>query len=229
MTGDINNLSKYRKARKTFGKLFLVSFSIFVVSLLLSPLFFYQTLNSQAPDLSDAPVGNMNSASYNRPIRNTRLEILPQLTPVTARESGFPVVLIVFFVTGTVSFLAAVFTFLGFLTMTVFAWKKDKREVVSFNLEKEKKEIEIEKLKIELEKSKSTPAAKIKKCVSCSRTYSDVSLNFCLDDGALLSEIYTSENFGQNPFEKTRVMESNLPTEQISAKTDEIKNKNTAK
>jgi hypothetical protein len=45
----------------------------------------------------------------------------------------------------------------------------------------------------------------------------------------VLSEIYTSEDFGQNPFEKTQVMESNLPTEQISTQTDEIKNKNTAK
>lgn len=227
MTDETDNLSKYRKARKTFGKLFLVSFSIFVVVLLLSPLFFYQTLNSEKmPVSSNAPAGNMNSASYNRPIRNTRPEIP---IPVTARESGFPFVLIVYFVTGTLSFIAAVFTFLGFLTMTIFAWKKEKREVVSFNLEKEKKEIEIEKLKVELEKSKSSSDTKIKKCVNCNRTYTDASLNFCLDDGAVLSEIYTSKEVRHNPFEKTQVMESNLPTEQISAETEEIKNKNTAK
>ena len=113
--------------------------------------------------------------------------------------------------------------------MTIFAWKKEKREVASFNLEKEKKEIEIEKLKIELEKSKLSTAGKIKKCAACNRTYTDDSLNFCLDDGAVLSEIYASEDFKYNPFEKTQIMESNLPTEQISAETEEIKNKNTAK
>jgi hypothetical protein len=226
MADETDNLSKYRKARKTFGKLFLVSLSIFVVFLLLSPLFFFQNLKGDSSISSNAPAGNMNSASYNRPIRNTRPEILP---PVTARESGFPVILIAFFVTGTLSFLAAVFTFLGFLTMTIFAWKKEKREAAGFRLESAKKEIEIEKLKVELEKSKSTSAGKIKKCASCHRTYTDASLNFCLDDGAVLSEIFTSEDFGQNPFEKTQVMESNLPTEQILSRTDEIKNKNTAK
>lgn len=229
MADEVKKLSKYREARKTFGKLFLVSLSIFIVFLLLSPIFFYQNLKSESPALSNAPIRNTNSASYNRPISNTRPEILPEPAPFTAPESGFAFLLIAFVVTGTLSFIAAVFTFLGFLTMTIFAWRKEKREVASFNLEKEKKGIEIEKLKVELEKSKNSSDTKIKKCVNCNRTYTDNSLNFCLEDGAMLSEIYTSEEIRYNPFEQTQVMESNLPTEQIVIKTDEIKNKNTAK
>lgn len=264
MTDEVKTLSKYRKSQKTFGKLFLVSFCVFLVSLLVSPLFLYQGY-SASPNLSNSPaenanstvygtpsdseipratpvlsntsIRNTNSAAYNRPLNrisnktsnNTTPRISPPLAPAPAGDGGFPFVLMAFVVTGAFSFMATVFTFLGFLTMTIFAWRKERREAASFRLENSKKEIEIEKLKIELEKSRHSPAAPVKKCTSCNRTYSDVSLNFCLDDGAVLSDVHTSEESGQNPFNKPRVTESSIPTEQISAETDEIKNKNTAK
>lgn len=251
MADEINNLSKYRKAQKTFKKLFLMSFAVLFVFLLFTPLFFYQSLDSKAPTFSNSSIqntnstvystpyndipkttpalSNANSASYNRPIIKATPEISPKMTPVATGDYSFPFVLAAFLVTGVFSLFATVFTFLGFLTMTIFAWRKEKREAAGFRLETAKKEIEIEKLKVELEKSKSSTAGKIKKCAACNRTYTDASLNFCLDDGAVLSEIYTSKDFNQNPFEKTQVMEGNLPTEQISAETEEIKNKNTAK
>lgn len=260
----MDTLSKYRKAQKTFGKLFLVSCCVFFVSLLLSPLFVFQSFQSPAsntafsnsstpetdPTVYDTPltndtpsettntsIDNTNSASYNRPLNkntnkslnNTAPKISPKMTPAVTGESGFPFVLAAFLVTGTFSLLATVFTFLGFLTMTIFAWRKEKREAASFRLENQKKAIEIEKLKIELEQSKGTTAGNIKKCTVCNRSYSDISLNFCLDDGAVLSDTFISEEVRQNPFEKTQIMEGNLPTEQISAKTEEINNKNTAK
>lgn len=245
MADEIKTLSKYRKAQKTFGKLFLISFCVFFISLLLSPLFFYQISNDKMPVLSNSSAQNTNSASSNKsansfvpkpyptayktPSANSVPQISPKQIPVSGSDSGFPFLLTALVVTGAFSFFATAFTFLGFLTMTVFAWKREKREAAGFRLESAKKAIEIEKLKVELEKSKTSPPAKIKKCTSCNRTYSDASLNFCLDDGAVLSEIYASEEFRQNPFQKTQIMESNLPTEQILAETEEIKNKNTAK
>jgi hypothetical protein len=151
------------------------------------------------------------------------------LIPVSGGDSGFPIFLTAAVVVGIFSFFAAVFTFFGFLTMTIFAWRKEKRESASFRLESQKKQIEIEKLKVELEQSKNASAGKIKKCANCNRTYTDASLNFCLNDGAVLSEIFTTEDFRQSSVEKTQVMESNLPTEEIPFKTEEIKNQNTAK
>lgn len=238
MADEVNNLSKYRKAQKTFGKLFLISFSVFFVFLLISPLFFY--LNSADSKFSNAPTSNTNSASFNKSTNSydpkpypTKYDASsntsPILIPANGSDSGFPIFLTAAVVVGFFSFFAAVFTFLGFLTMTIFAWRKEKRESASFQLESQKKQIEIEKLKVELEKSKTSSSSKYKKCMTCNRTYSDVSLSFCLNDGAVLSEVYDSKDFGQNPFEKTQVMESNLPTEQISGETEEIKNKNTAK
>lgn len=255
MTDDVNNLSKYRKAQKTFGKLFLISFGVLFVFLLFTPLFFYQSLDSKSPALSKPSVQNTNSTVYstpdedfpkgtpmlsntyaentnstasNRPIIKATPRISPQITPPAPREESFPFVLAAFIVTGAFSLFATVFTFLGFLTMTIFAWRKEKREAATFRLDSEKKAMEIEKLRVELEKSKTASAPPIKKCARCHRTYEDASLNFCLEDGALLSEIYGSAETGQNPFGKTQVMESNLPTEEIKFETDEIKNKNTA-
>lgn len=265
MTDEVNNLSKYRKAQKTFGKLFLISFGVLFVFLLFTPLFFYRSLDSKAPALSNSSVQNTNSTVYgtpdenfpkgtpalsntyaenteptfsNRPIVKTTPRIKatprispgssPQMTPDAPREESFPFVLAAFIATGAFSLFATVFTFLGFLTMTIFAWRKEKREAATFRLDSEKKAMEIEKLRVELEKSKTASAPPIKKCARCNRTYEDVSLNFCLEDGALLSEIHKPAETGQNPFDKTQIMESNLPTEEIKFETDEIKNKNTA-
>ncbi len=259
MTDDVNNLSKYRKAQKTFGKLFLISFGVLFVFLLFTPLFFYQSFDNKAPALSNSSIQNTNSTASSTPnndfpkgtpaLSNTYAEnteptfsnrpivkatprisprISPQITPPAPREESFPFVLAAFIVTGAFSLFATVFTFLGFLTMTIFAWRKEKREAATFRLDSEKKAMEIEKLRVELEKSKTASAPPIKKCARCNRTYEDVSLNFCLEDGALLSEIHKPAETGQNPFGKTQVMESNLPTEEIKFETDEIKNKNTA-
>lgn len=239
MADEVEKLSKYRKAQKTFGKLFLISFSVFFIFLLISPFFFY--LNSADSKLPEGTAANTNSASFNKSSNSSTVpkpyptkygtpeKTPPVLIPVSGNDSGFPVFLTVAVVVGFFSFFAAVFTFLGFLTMTIFAWRKEKRESAGFRLESQKKQIEIEKLKVELEKSKTSFSGKYKKCMACKRTYADVSLNFCLNDGAVLSEVYDSKDFGQNPFENTQVMQGNLPTEQISAKTEEIENKNTAK
>ena len=60
------------------------------------------------------------------------------------------------------SLVASVFSLIGFLSATMLAWRKEKREVVSYRIDGQKKELEIAKLKLELErltaKSNSEPA-----------------------------------------------------------------------
>ena len=233
----MNMLSNYRKAQKTFGKLFFVSFAVFVISLIVSSSLLLQnqksvkisSANSSAPATKPTIYGTSSNTTTNQ-------NISPKPTPQTVKtpiqatsEVGSTFLFTFLFITGGLSLFSTVFTFLGFLTMTIFALRKERRETESFRLEREKKEIELEKLKIELDKSKNTNITMIKKCNVCNRTYSDVSLNFCLDDGARLSESYNSEALQRNPSHKTLIMESNLPTEQIQYKTEEIENKTTSK
>ena len=46
--------------------------------------------------------------------------------------------------------IASIFSLIGFLSSTILAWRKEKRDVRSYNIDLEKKELEIEKLKLEL-------------------------------------------------------------------------------
>lgn len=234
----MNTISKYRKTQKTFGKLFLVSFGVCIFTSIFIGGSFMLSLKSKSSDKiassnSSAPAANptisgTTSANSNRKDTPTRTPQTAQ-TPVQAsNEVGSTLLFTFLFITGGLSLFATVFTFLGFLTMTIFAWSKERREKESFRLEKEKKEIEIEKLKIELDKSKNTNPSMIKKCNVCNRIYPDVSLNFCLDDGARLSESFNSEEFQQNPSQKTLIRESNLPTEKIEYKTKENENRTTS-
>lgn len=58
-------------------------------------------------------------------------------------------------VVSLVSLLTSITSLFGFLSTTLLAWRKEKRETISSELEIKKKEIELEKLKLELERSKS--------------------------------------------------------------------------
>lgn len=53
---------------------------------------------------------------------------------------------------------------------------------------------------------------KMKNCPTCNRTYSDISLSYCLSDGSLLSAPYNSDDFQQNLFDETFVLENEVPT-----------------
>jgi hypothetical protein len=60
--------------------------------------------------------------------------------------------------TGLISLLAvlaSVFSLIGIISTTILAWRKDRRDVNSFQLELEKKELEITKLRRELDESYS--------------------------------------------------------------------------
>lgn len=50
------------------------------------------------------------------------------------------------------SLMTSITAFIGFFFTTVLAWRKEKREAKSFELENQKKELEIIKLKAELDK-----------------------------------------------------------------------------
>ena len=52
------------------------------------------------------------------------------------------------------SFLTSMGSFLGFVSSTVLAWRKEKRETKSLLIENERKELELEKLRLELDKMK---------------------------------------------------------------------------
>ncbi len=61
---------------------------------------------------------------------------------------------------GGVSFITSLTSLLGFISTTVLAWRKEKREVEIIRYDNEKKELELEKLKWELEKMKAAEAEK---------------------------------------------------------------------
>lgn len=177
--------------------------------------------NSSAPP---APVPTSSGATAN----SSNRRISPTPAPEITYEPGTPVLIIAILVVGGFSLFTTIFSFLGFLGLTIFVWRKEKREKETFRLESAKKEIEIEKLRFELEKSKNTSGTKIKKCTICNRSYFDISQNFCLDDGTVLSEAYSSEEFKRHSPEKTLNME-NFQTDQAEAKTVEIESRPTAK
>ena len=54
------------------------------------------------------------------------------------------------------SFFSTVGAFVGVLSTTILAWRREKRETISSKLEIEKKELEVEKLKIELNEYKTS-------------------------------------------------------------------------
>jgi hypothetical protein len=61
---------------------------------------------------------------------------------------------------GGVSFITSLTSLLGFISTTVLAWRKEKRDVEIIRYDNEKKELELEKLKWELEKLKAAEAEK---------------------------------------------------------------------
>jgi len=52
----------------------------------------------------------------------------------------------------------------------------------------------------------------MKSCPFCNRTYSDISLSYCLNDGSLLSAPHVSADFQQNLFDETLVLENEIQT-----------------
>ena len=96
---------------------------------------------------------NVNAASNTAVNINNNSVVIPPENP--KEESGYGLMII-----GGVSFLTSITSLLGFISTTVLAWRKEKRETEVIRFDNEKKELELEKLKWELEKMKAAEAEK---------------------------------------------------------------------
>ncbi len=87
------------------------------------------------------------------PDKNAPIDPMPPITsepPNHAKDSAAPDTAVV---VSVVSLLTSLTSLVGFFSTTVLAWRKEKRETVTAELEIKKKELELEKLKIELARS----------------------------------------------------------------------------
>ena len=141
------NLSSYIKIQKTLLATFCVSVVVMVLSVF--PLF------------SDSRSANANTSAnnvfptptvtpVNVPVNNTPNSSVNSNSNAPTDNSSYSLIVI-----GTISFLTSLTSLLGFISTTVLAWRKEKRDVHAIRLENEKKELELIKLKIELEKIKA--------------------------------------------------------------------------
>jgi hypothetical protein len=122
--------SSLKKKRRIFGWAFLASILVFVVS-------------NVVWTLSPMPAGiEKNAPKHGAPPSTT------SPAPVTAATNTAVIV-------SVVSLLTSVTSLIGFFSTTVLAWRKEKRETISAELEIKKKELELEKLKIELARAEN--------------------------------------------------------------------------
>jgi hypothetical protein len=155
-------LSTYIRIQQSFLAAFVVS----VALLVFSSLFVYNTaaipanINVNATN-ADSPTPIPTNAATNANVYTTPVNPVNtnNNSSVTAskppEESGYGLYII-----GGVSFLTSITSLLGFISTTVLAWRKEKREVEVIRYDNEKKELELEKLKWELEKMKQAEAEK---------------------------------------------------------------------
>jgi len=94
-------------------------------------------------------------ATNNAPVNVNNNSAANSTTAKPNEESGYG-----WIVLGGVSFVTSLTSLLGFISTTVLAWRKEKRDVEVIRIENEKKELELEKLKWELEKLKQAEAEK---------------------------------------------------------------------
>ena len=85
------------------------------------------------------------------PKNSTPIDPTPPLPPPSQAPSvSVPDTAII---VSVVSLLTSITSLVGFFSTTVLAWRKEKRETLSAELEIKKKELELEKLRVELGKS----------------------------------------------------------------------------
>lgn len=267
----VDTLTKYKKARKIFGIIFLISLPLtfFLIPALVFFSFGSAAKPSSKPILSSntgyptplsspteystpnspidtdtpqsntnrqqitkqptekSPVSNKNSSNqtsvkgnptYQSNINVNELqssqgrssETSHSQQPVIIQSSSSDPTLLV--TAMGISLFSSVTSMVGFLFTTIFVWRKGKVEKESLLLEKQKNILEMEKLRLELEQSKQSNSSEFKSCPLCKRTYSDSSLSFCIDDGAILSAPFNSNEFQKEFSEKTLTMESDILT-----------------
>jgi hypothetical protein len=121
--------------------------------------------------------------------------------------------------TAGLSLFSTVISFLGFVSTTFFAWRREKQDKENLTIEREAHKLEVEHLKLELEKNRQIKAPETKQCPVCKKTYSDKSLNFCLDDGAVLTEQIDARQSQPDILDKTLILETDPDTKILEADT----------
>ena len=127
--------SSLRKKRRIFGWLFIASILVFFASNILFTLSPMSPIENAEPLLQNS----------------TPIDPTPPLPPPSQAPSVS--VLDTAIIVSVVSLLTSITSLVGFFSTTVLAWRKEKRETLSAELEIKKKELELEKLRVELGKS----------------------------------------------------------------------------
>ncbi len=145
-------LSTYIKLQKFLLTAFFSSIALLAVSSFFS-------INSDVTTANTNTIKNNNAtptpiAVNNAPV-NVNNNSAANSTTKPGEETGYGWVIL-----GGVSLITSLTSLFGFISTTVLAWRKEKRDVEVIRIENEKKELELEKLKWELEKMKQAEADK---------------------------------------------------------------------
>lgn len=156
------NLSSYKRIQKVLLTTFFLSVAFLVLSVVLlhsAGLSSAVNTNTAIPNKNspipiDSPAPDNTANTFVNPNTNTH----PAL-PSDPKDTGSYSLVII----GTISFLTSLTSLLGFISTTVLAWRKEKRDVETLRIENEKKELELLKLKMELDKLKAEERPERKK------------------------------------------------------------------
>ena len=129
----------------TTRKIFLILFALSTLGALLLSMNL-MTSFTNAPSVTEEP-GIVPTAAPGHP------EVDP--SSQNSEKMGYTALI------GTV--LTSITSLIGFVTTTVIAWRKEKREATLADVERKKLETELEKSKLELERLKKSKTKKTKK------------------------------------------------------------------
>ena len=160
------NLSTYRKIQKFLLASFCASVALLTMTTFLidGPMGSADANGSVNTTANVKPTQPVNATPTNMftPANNTSVNPTPTVNTNAANtstatntsppaEPGGDGLMII----GVVTFLTSITSLLGFISTTVLAWRKEKRESETIRVDNEKKELELEKLRWELEKMKA--------------------------------------------------------------------------
>lgn len=107
-----------------------------------------------SPEPGGTPIAGGSPAPTPSPLPSLELSSSPPTPTSAPSESGKGLTLLT-----VLSVLSTIGTLGGFLSSTIITWKKDRREGVDFDLERDLKKTQLEKARLELEEIKARQAA----------------------------------------------------------------------
>ncbi len=163
MNGTMNKESSggsLKRKRKIFAWIFVASFFVFLGSNVfwnLSPLPSpTSTINDSKQNNSVHRPDECSGPWQKRPLICEELNNNQGNTsepPVLSAPSSVSLNLEGAVYISVISLLTSLTSLVGFLSTTVLAWRKEKRETLAAEIELQKKELELEKLRMEIQKS----------------------------------------------------------------------------